>query len=97
MAFRNGTATSDRDEIADFGIGADRIHLAGIDADTSKAGNQAFIWLGVEAFSGTAGEARAETVASRTYVFLDMDGDQTADYSIVLRGVHDLTMEDFIL
>jgi hypothetical protein len=52
------------DHILDFTPGTDRIELDRIDANTLLAGNQAFSWIGSNAFSGSAGELRAyETTA----------------------------------
>lgn len=58
---------STRDAIVDFeGIGAaagDRIDLAGIDAKTGPAGNQAFAFIGTAAFTG-AGQVRVTNADS---------------------------------
>ncbi|HEX8224314.1 MAG TPA: calcium-binding protein, partial [Allosphingosinicella sp.] len=43
------------DLIGDFQSGLDRIDLSRIDADTIAGGNQAFSWIGSNAFSGSAG------------------------------------------
>ena len=61
----------------------DKVDLSAIDADTNTAGNQAFAFVGRNAFSGTAGELRffidgaGNKVASG-----DVDGDRVADFQI---------------
>ena len=81
------------DRIADFSSPeGDRIDLTGF-----VTGSPALAFIGSEAFSGRAGEARFEADAFRTKVLLDLDGDFRADKTIVLSGAHDLTLGDFIL
>src|SRR5439155_22873217 len=46
------------DRITDFTAG-DKIDLSQIDADTTQAGDQAFNFIGSNAFDGQAGELRA--------------------------------------
>jgi serralysin len=55
------------DAIGDF-EGPDVIDLQEIDADTGSAGNQAFSFIGKDAFSGTAGELRFEVSGILTRV-----------------------------
>ena len=45
------------DQILDFTPGTDKIDLSRIDANSLVAGDQAFNWIGSNAFSGTAGPA----------------------------------------
>jgi Ca2+-binding RTX toxin-like protein len=73
-----------RDTILDFTSGSDRIDLSGIDADSLQAGDQAFSWIGSNAFSGAAGELRAyQDSASGTWIVEgDVNGDGTADFQI---------------
>lgn len=87
------------DEILDFEAGTDRVELVRIDADTNTAGDQAFRWIGGEAFSGSAGELRAFEEGSTWYVEGDVDGDGVADLVILLtiRGETPLTAGDFLL
>lgn len=47
-----------RDVLRDFDSGTDILHLAGIDANLYIPGDQAFIWIGTDAFSTTPGELR---------------------------------------
>ena len=77
----------------------DRIELSAIDADTGAAGDQAFDFIGAAAFSGIAGELRAEISDGVWLVEGDIDGDGTADLSIlvVMTDPVPLVAEDFIL
>ena len=85
------------DTILDFTTGEDRISLWGIDADVSTAANDAFRLIGDAAFTGTAGELRLEKVGNGTMVLGDTDGDGVADFQLMVEGVSDLTMADFVL
>jgi Ca2+-binding RTX toxin-like protein len=87
------------DVIKDFRSGADRIDLAGLDADTVVDGDQAFVFIGAEAFGGTAGELRFQVgrEGARTLVEGDLDGDGVADFSLKLLGNHALSAADFAL
>ena len=88
------------DHILDFTPGTDRIDLSRIDADIHAAGNQAFVWIGSNPFSGTAGELRAENLNNMGwFVEGDTDGDRVADLVIFLdlQGPTPLGAGDFIL
>jgi Ca2+-binding RTX toxin-like protein len=89
-----GQATAER--ILDWNRG-DRIALSAIDADSTTAGNQAFAFLGAGAFTGRAGELRAEQVNGNTIISGDTDGDGLADLVIRLDGLHTVASGDFIL
>lgn len=83
--------------ILDFMLGGDRIDLSGIDANTSKAGDQAFSFVGAAAFSGRAGELRYEVSQGHTYVYADVNGDKTADFAVDIFGVRQMVQTDFSL
>ncbi len=87
------------DVIKDFRSGADLIDLAGVDADTGAAGDQAFVFIGADAFGGTAGELRfqAGRDGHRTLVEGDLDGDGVADFALKLLGGPALSAADFVL
>jgi predicted extracellular nuclease len=70
------------DHIVDFEDQVDLINLVAIDADTNTAGDQAFTFIGTDAFSHTAGELRIEGSGSNWFVQGDIDGDGTADLVI---------------
>lgn len=87
------------DRIVDFTPGTDGIDLERIDADVRTAGDQAFRWIGSEAFSGVAGELRAYDSGPVWIVEGDVDGDGIADLSIALtlEGQVPLGASDFVL
>jgi hypothetical protein len=74
---------SGRDSILDFASG-DVIDLAAIDANTKIDGDQAFTFIGSEAFSGSAGQLRATGSGNSWLVEADVDGDGVADLQIVV-------------
>ena len=81
------------DRIFDWNAG-DKINLAGIDADSTLAGDQAFVFIGAAAFSG-AGQLRAVS-GTDTVVTADLDGDGAADFRINLTGNHTLAAGSFV-
>jgi len=87
------------DHILDFTAGTDRIELDRIDADSVAAGDQAFAWIGSDAFSGTAGQLRASESGGRWIVEGDTDGDGKADLviALTLQGPAPLGAGDFLL
>lgn len=86
------------DTITDFSqADGDTISLANIDADqTGGTANDDFAFIGMDAFSGTAGELRFEFDGGDTIVELDVDGDSLRDMSIRLTGNIELTADDFL-
>lgn len=89
----NDSVPGAMDTIEDFVSGVDKIHLGHIDADSGSVGNQAFAFIGADAFSHAAGELnfRDEILSG------DSNGDGTADLQIYLTGVSMLYESDFIL
>jgi serralysin len=101
-------ATSDStagaaDRILDFTPGTDKIDLSRIDANSHSAGDQAFSWVGSNAFTGTgaasAGELRAYQSGASWFVEGDTDGNGSADLRIdlTLAGPTPLASGDFTL
>jgi len=88
-----GKTSTTRDVITDFQSGMDDIDLQAIDANTARTGNQAFTFIGSNAFSSTAGELRF----AGGVVLGDVNGDGRADFQIGLTGVAALVEGDFIL
>jgi len=86
------------DHILDFDAG-DRIDLSQVDADTTTAGDQAFLFIGSAAFDGHAGELRAELVGATWSIEADVDGDGHADMIIRVDTLnqHVITGNDFNL
>ena len=81
----------------DFQQGSDNINLELIDADITTGSDDAFTFVGTAAFSGSAGEIRYLTTASKTIVQMDVDGDSVVDTSFELTGVCTMTETDFYL
>ena len=87
-----------RDTVYDFSSRQkDKIDLKAIDASTKVKGNQAFKFIGSQAFHKKAGELRSEKVKGGAYVYGDVNGDGKADFAIMLKGVTKLTKGDFFL
>jgi Ca2+-binding RTX toxin-like protein len=70
------------DHIVDFEDQVDLINLQAVDANASLAGDQAFSFIGQNAFSHTAGELRIEGSGSSWFVQGDTNGDGIADLVI---------------
>ena len=87
------TDSGDVDVITDFQSGIDRLHI--IDNQTTSAVTQTFI--DTQAFHHRAGEIRYVDGTAGVTVQVDVNGDGTADFDFALRGVHELTVKDFIL
>jgi subtilisin-like proprotein convertase family protein len=98
---KDSLAGSGHDIISDFSS-VDRIDLSDIDT-ASRAGDQAFRFIGTRAFSGVSGQLDFIEVNKRgtahdwTYIRADLDGDKHADFEIALNGLHALTKGDFLL
>jgi Ca2+-binding RTX toxin-like protein len=78
------STASSLDHILDFEAGVDKVDLSRMDADTNSAGNQAFSWIGSNAFSGSAGQLRAYQNGASWFVEGDTNGDGVADLVIQL-------------
>jgi len=79
--------------IEDFQRGHDRIDLRSIDANTGKAGDQAFKL--VNAFNNHAGQALYD--ANTHMLQGDVNGDGHADFAIEIIGVAKLAAADILL
>jgi len=90
---------ANRDFINGFVHGEDLIDLSGIDANTLTGANDAFDFIGSNAFSGTAGELRSFTFSGGNFniVEADVDGDGIADMQIFVNLTNTMTSDDFIL
>jgi Ca2+-binding RTX toxin-like protein len=78
------STASAMDRILDFAAGSDKIDLGRIDANSAVAGDQAFSWIGSNAFSGSAGQLRAYQDGASWFVEGDTDGNGSADFVIQL-------------
>jgi Ca2+-binding RTX toxin-like protein len=92
-----GITSKTRDTISDFRHDeGDRIDLSSIDASDTLTGNQAFTFIGANAFSSNAtGQLRFDSKAHVLYG--STDADITPEFSILLSGVSELVPKDFIL
>ncbi|MEA3013211.1 MAG: hypothetical protein QOD42_1756 [Sphingomonadales bacterium] len=88
-----------RDLIADFDSGeGDRIDLSGIDAvPETPFDEDAFLFVGGAAFSGTAGELRVAAATGGWEVSGDCDGDSRADFTFLVASPAPLLAGDFVL
>lgn len=84
------------DRLLDFESGSDKIDLSLIDANRATEANDAFTWLGSGAFTGVAGQLRAEAIGGQVHILGDMDGDMRADLYIIASGTQ-ILVTDFIL
>jgi len=85
-----------RDSITDFTHSqADKIDLAGIDANSKVAGDQGFTYIGIKAFTGVAGQLDY----FNGILAGDTNGDKVADFeiAITLVGATALISADFVL
>ncbi|MGZ8362520.1 MAG: calcium-binding protein [Caulobacteraceae bacterium] len=83
--------------LIDFLQGTDLIDLSPVDARLKRAGDQAFTFIGTDAFSGEAGEVRYQAGGGKTSIQLNVNGDTVMDYSILVEGEITLTTADFAL
>jgi subtilisin-like proprotein convertase family protein len=83
-----------RDTIADFSH-VDDIDLRTIDAQTGP-GNQAFRFIGTQAFSSTKGELRYSDQGAQCLVQGDTNGDGRADFEIMVK-IPSMVPGDFLL
>ncbi|MGK9236872.1 type I secretion C-terminal target domain-containing protein [Inquilinus limosus] len=90
-----------RDHIQDFNRAeGDKIDLSEIDADTTTAGDQAFVFVGDDGFTGVAGQLVCYEITDSngdTHVAGDVNGDSVPDFEIILVGDHELMAADFVL
>lgn len=85
-----------RDVITDFQEDIDTIVLSKIDANVLALGNQAFRFIGTNAFTA-AGQVNYGFSGSYTIVSASTDADAAAEFQIALYGHHDLIRDDFVL
>jgi hypothetical protein len=84
-----------RDTITDFKHSeGDKIDLSLIDTGSTLAEDQAFTFIGTDAFSAT-GQLRFD--AKTKILYGSTDADNQPEFSILLSGVKSLTIADFVL
>ncbi|HEX8512659.1 MAG TPA: calcium-binding protein, partial [Allosphingosinicella sp.] len=82
----DSVAGHEADSIYDFVSGEDRIDLLGIDANALTGGDDAFTFIGGDAFSGKAGELRWGFEDHQMSLYGDVNGDGAADFQVVIVG-----------
>jgi serralysin len=72
------------DAIGDFQLGVDKIDLTAIDAVSALGGDQAFEFIGMDAFSGVAGQLRYGYDSSSNLFTIqgDVNGDGIVDFQL---------------
>ena len=75
----------------------DLLRLKDMDANTTLAGDQKFMFIGTGAFTGVARQLHYLHDGGNTYVEGDTDGDGLADFVIRLDGLINLINGDFVL
>lgn len=75
----------------------DKIDLSGIDARSATSTNDAFAFIGENAFAKKAGELRYENKGGDTYLSGDVNGDGKADFMVRFDATIDFLKTDFIL
>ncbi len=86
-----------RDTIDDFVRSDDIIDISDIDSRSDVSGNNSAIFIGESDFSGVSGQLRYVKTNTDTYIYLDVDGDETSDFSIRLLWSMDLNSQYFDL
>ena len=91
--------TTTWDAVGDFSHAQrDRIDLRAIDPDAVAAGDQAFSFVGLAAFTVDARfQVRYEVAFGNATVQIDTNHDTIADFSLILYGVASLVAGDFLL
>ena len=94
---QGGAPMNTWDRIMDFGVGraSDKIDLRLIDANWAEEEDQAFRFIGSDAFTGRMGDLRFDPL---TFVLSgDCTGDGVAEFSIVVAKTTSLVFTDFFL
>jgi len=86
------------DTIGDFSHAEhDKIDVSGVDANSFLALDQAFAFIGAQAFHSVAGELHYVITGTGVTVAGDTDGNGIADFSFDVNGVSSLVSGDFVL
>jgi Ca2+-binding RTX toxin-like protein len=87
------------DRLMDFDGGdGDTIDLQYLDANVNRAGQQDFIYMGNQNFTGRAGELIWWVYDNdTTWVLMDRNGDAQADTGLLLNRAHYFSANDFLI
>jgi serralysin len=92
----SGTGVGNRDIIADFERGLDKIDLSTIDANPGVAGNQAFTFIGTGGFTA-AGQVSISPGTGVLHVLINTDADTQSEMQIELINQTSLSANNFFL
>lgn len=93
----SGPTMLSADVITDFDPRYDCIDFRIMDANSAIAGNQAFNFAGFKSSYTEAAQIRAAYVSGNTVLYLNTDADMSTESVIVLKGIHLLAADDFLL
>ena len=96
--FTGVTVAAAKDIITDFAaVQGDKIAINGIDAKSATTADDAFTFIGSQAFRNIAGELRYTAETDGITVYGDTNGDSIADFGIHLTGITSILATNFIL
>ena len=96
----SGLTSNNSDVITDFSqVQGDKIDLFFIDAEILQGGDQQFIFTGTVGSTLDIGYIEFQKFNNQTHVFLSIGGDGTTNFvsEIIIQGLFDLTINDFVL
>jgi Ca2+-binding RTX toxin-like protein len=94
----SGASWREADRIIDFtSSDGDTIDLSEMDANTRLRGDQAFTFIGEDAFDRTAGQLHVVYENGNTYIEGDINGNELVDFVIQLDGEYAVDELHFIL
>ena len=94
--FRFSSTSQTSNRITDFTKGRDKLDFSLVDANSATAANDTFLWGG----KFTGAKAHSITYSNQngiTTVYVDVDGNTTADMTLTLTGTIALASTDFLL
>jgi Ca2+-binding RTX toxin-like protein len=97
--FRYNATSEGGDTIQDFEHLIDKIDLSRIDANTHVPGNQAFTFVAAPTTSVFAHGIswNQDAALNETFIHADANGNTTADFTLTLVGLTNLTAGDFVV
>ncbi|HZH27651.1 MAG TPA: choice-of-anchor Q domain-containing protein [Azospirillaceae bacterium] len=97
-ASQSRPGATNRDVILDFVTAeGDRLDISAIDANPYRDGNQAFAFIGRNAFTGSAGQLHLVSTSTGLVVEGDLNGDRVADFQVELYQVSDISQSAIAL